>query len=166
MRFTGSPYACPSLVRISLRSMPVGLFVRSTWAVGMGAVGYADRSASCVSPSYALLPFLSSKRRAEGAAVVSPDLCREAAANLRAEIHRSAFAIRAACEKGASSPRLWATIRRSFSRREVPARRRFARRCWVRKIITGAAISRYARWSLALNESLELEPYPMPSQNA
>ena len=93
---------------------------------GHGAVGYADRSASCVSPSYALLPFLPPKRRVEGAAAVSPDLCREAAANHRAEIHRSAFAIRAACESGAFPPRLWAVIRRSFSQREAPVRRRFA----------------------------------------
>lgn len=31
-----------------------------------GTVGYADRSASCVSPPYALLPFSPPKRRAEG----------------------------------------------------------------------------------------------------
>jgi len=85
----------------------------------MGAVGYADRSASCVSPPYALLPFLPPKRRAEGAAAVSPRLCREAAANHRAEIHRSAFAIRAVCESGAFPLRLCAVIRRSLSRREA-----------------------------------------------
>jgi len=43
-----------------------------------GAVGYADRSASCVSPSYALLPFLPPKRIAEGAKAISPDIWREA----------------------------------------------------------------------------------------
>lgn len=32
-------------------------YFQRRWRKGMGAVGYADRSASCVSPSYALLPF-------------------------------------------------------------------------------------------------------------
>ena len=95
----------------ALCRIPASRFARCAWAIstkyaggGHGAVGYADRSASCVSPSYALLPFLPPKRRAEGAAAVSPDLCRKAAANHRAEFHRSAFAIRAVCERGCVFP--------------------------------------------------------------
>lgn len=42
-----------------------------------GTVGYADRSARCVSPPYALLPFLPPKRIAEGAKAISPDIWRE-----------------------------------------------------------------------------------------
>lgn len=42
-----------------------------------GTVGYADRSARCVSPPYALLPFLPPKRIAEGTKAISPDIWRE-----------------------------------------------------------------------------------------
>lgn len=52
-------------------------YFQRRWRKGMGAVGYADRSVSCVSPSYALLPFLPPKRIAEGAKAISPDIWRE-----------------------------------------------------------------------------------------
>ena len=94
--------------------MPVGLFVRSTRAVGMGAVGYADRSASCVSPPYALLPFFAPKRTAEEAKAVSPDKCREAAAKNEARIPCFVFAVRATCENASESPRLQAESQRCF----------------------------------------------------
>lgn len=63
--------------RISLRSMPLRFISNDAGARAWGAVGYADRSASCVSPSYALLPFLPPKRIAEGAKAISPDIWRE-----------------------------------------------------------------------------------------
>ena len=53
------------------------LFSTKYAGVGHGTVGYADRSASCVSPPYALLPFLPPKRIAEGAKAISPDIWRE-----------------------------------------------------------------------------------------
>ena len=43
-----------------------------------GTVGYADRSARCVSPPYALFPFCPSERNAERDGEVSPDIWREA----------------------------------------------------------------------------------------
>lgn len=64
--------------------IPASRFARCAWVIstkyaggGHGAVGYADRSARCVSPPYALLPFLPPKRIAEGAKAISPDIWRE-----------------------------------------------------------------------------------------
>lgn len=64
--------------------IPASRFARCAWVistkyagVGHGTVGYADRSARCVSPPYALLPFLPPKRIAEGAKAISPDIWRE-----------------------------------------------------------------------------------------
>ena len=53
------------------------LFSTKYAGVGHGTVGYADRSARCVSPPYALLPFLPPERIAEGAKAISPDIWRE-----------------------------------------------------------------------------------------
>ena len=68
----------------ALCRIPASRFARCAWVIstkyaggGHGAVGYADRSASCVSPSYALSPFLPPKRIAEGAKAISPDIWRE-----------------------------------------------------------------------------------------
>lgn len=91
--------------------------VRGRWAWGLSAMPTAAQAASA--PLMPFCRFFPPKRRAEGAAAVSPRLCREAAANHRAEIHRSAFAIRAVCESGAFPLRLCAVIRRSLSRREA-----------------------------------------------
>lgn len=133
-RLSASRFArCPWIYLYKVRG-------RRAW----GAVGYADRSASCVSPPYALFPFCPRSVQRRGMGKISPRLCRETAANYRTEIHRSAFAIRAACESGASSPRLWAVIRRSLSRRKAP-RDDVSQSGTARQKITDAAITRYVR---------------------
>lgn len=64
--------------RAHLASLDARGFICIKYAgVGHGTVGYADRSARCVSPPYALLPFLPPKRIAEGAKAISPDIWRE-----------------------------------------------------------------------------------------
>ena len=65
--------AFPHLASLDAR----GFICMKYAGVGHGTVGYADRSARCVSPSYALLPFLPPKRIAEGAKAISPDIWRE-----------------------------------------------------------------------------------------
>lgn len=67
------PFARAHLASLDAASF----YFQRRWRKGMGAVGYADRSASCVSPSYALLPFLPPKRIAEGVKAISPDIWRE-----------------------------------------------------------------------------------------
>ena len=62
------------------REAPDGIAALATQP---GTVGYADRSASCVSPPYALLPFLAPKRTAEGAKAISPDIWPEKAVKKR-----------------------------------------------------------------------------------
>ena len=62
--------AFPHLASLDARE----LFSTKYAGVGHGTVGYADRSARCVSPPYALLP---PKRIAEGAKAISPDIWRE-----------------------------------------------------------------------------------------
>lgn len=66
--------AFPHLASLDARE----LFSTKYAGVGHGTVGYADRSARCVSPPYALFPFCPSERNAERDGEVSPDIWREA----------------------------------------------------------------------------------------
>ncbi len=65
-----------SFARAHLASLDARGFICMKYAgVGHGTVGYADRSARCVSPP---MPFaFSPKRIAEGAKAISPDIWRE-----------------------------------------------------------------------------------------
>ena len=68
-----------SFARAHLASLDARGFICMKYAgVGHGTVGYADRSARCVSPPYALSPFCPSERNAERDGEVSPDIWREA----------------------------------------------------------------------------------------
>lgn len=68
-----------SFARAHLASLDARGFICMKYAgVGHGTVGYADRSARCVSPPYALFPFCPSERNAERDGEVSPDIWREA----------------------------------------------------------------------------------------
>ena len=89
------------------REAPGGIAALATQP---GTVGYADRSASCVSPPYALLPLLPPKRTAEGVKAISPDILPERAvkrlAKTELKLSRIVFAFCDNCENSLESPRI------------------------------------------------------------